>query len=400
MIRVLVNDRPLLGRRTGVGQYLAQVLAHWPSDAAAQPLGLIETLTLGARPRRPDPPALPPLAHLPRLELSPLSALRPPPDQPAGIAPARRAWELGAPIGVRLARAARRADAFFEPNHIPPARVRPTVTTIHDLSVLEVPEHHPAHRVDAWRRGLARAIETTDRFVCVSHATADAMRRVLAVDEPRLAVAPLASRFERAPDTWTPEGARRALGMPDRCWVHVGTLEPRKNVGVLLDALDRLRDADATLILAGKPGWGSTGFWRALVDHPAADRVRVAGYVTDAQAAALMVGARLVLCPSFYEGFGLPALEAMALGTPVAASTAASLREVVADAAPTLDPRDADAWAAVMRAALDDGPERDAAIDRGRARAGAYSWSATARAHSSVIESLVVKSAPPPSSKS
>jgi len=388
VIPVLVNDRPLLGRRTGIGQYLAQLLAHWPPDARTRPRGLIETFTLGTRPRRPRPAALPGLDALTPLDLRPLGALPPPAGGRPGMTPARRAWELASPLGVRAARALGRGAVLFEPNHIPPARARPTLTTIHDLSVLELPGHHPAHRVAAWRRGLERAVETTDRFVCVSRATADAMRRVLNVDESRLAVVPLASRFERAPADWTPATVRARLGLPDRYWTHVGTIEPRKNVPVLLDALGRLPGAGATLILAGKPGWGSPAFWRSLADHPAAGRVLVAGYVSDAQAAALMVGARAVLCPSIYEGFGLPTLEAMALGTPVAVSTAASLREVVAGAAPTLDPHDAGAWDAFMRAALDDGPERTTAIERGRARAAEFSWAGTARAHDALLASL------------
>lgn len=381
-IPALVNDRPLLGRPTGVGHYLAQLLAHWPADARTRPVGLLGLA------RRARAIVLPPIDEVPALDLLPLSALRPPDDRRPGITPARRAWELASPPLVRLERALGRGRVVFEPNHIPPARARPTLTTIHDLSVLERPGDHPPHRVAAWERGLSRAIDTTDRFVCVSQATADAMARVLGVDGSRLAVVPLASRFARAPAGWTPERARRALGVPERCWAHVGTIEPRKNVGVLLDAVDRLRGADATLILAGKPGWGSPAFWRSLAEHPAADRVLVAGYVTDAQAAALMVGARAVCCPSFYEGFGLPALESMALGTPAIASTAASLREVVGGAAPTLDPLDADAWARALQRSLDGGPERDAAVDRGLARAAGFSWPAAARAHDSLLSSI------------
>ncbi|GJM20063.1 MAG: hypothetical protein DHS20C14_22760 [Phycisphaeraceae bacterium] len=175
-------------------------------------------------------------------------------------------------------------------------------------------------------------------------------------------------------------------GVPERYLVHLGTIEPRKNVAVLLDALASMPESERpTLLLVGRPGWGPPAFWESLTSHPMAEYVCHTGYVTDAQARALVAGASGLVCPSVYEGFGLPALEAMALGVPVAASTAPSLVEVVADAAPTLDPHDANAWADAMRAMINHGAQRDAHIERGIARAAEFSWSKASAEHERVL---------------
>src|SRR5205807_549804 len=123
------------------------------------------------------------------------------------------------------------------------------------------------------------------------------------------------------------------------------------------------------LLLAGMAGWGDEAFWRSLREHPMARYVFTTGYLSDAQAAAVVRGAAALLYPSLYEGFGLPPLEAMTLGVPVAASQAASVREVCADAAPCIDPGDTDAWAEWMARLSEPGPERDLQVEKGHCRA-------------------------------
>ncbi|MCA9302811.1 MAG: glycosyltransferase family 4 protein [Phycisphaerales bacterium] len=386
------NDRPLSGQRTGVGHYLDLVCAYWPTDRAIELRGLGESVT-----RRKSAQTglfvFPSLEGLARLELEPVSAMRPPKD--TGLTRlkttiGRRGYERAI---NRLAWLASKRDGFglvFEPNHLPASGVRPCVATIHDLSVLELPEFHPDHRVQWWRRAMGRAMETVDRFLCVSQSTADAMVRVLGCPQDRLEVIPLASRWGRAPDEWTPALVRRQLGAPERYLLHVGTIEPRKNIVRLLDAYGtwtKAERAQTKLVLCGRAGWGSEGFWSSIIDHPVACEVLATGYASDAQLAGLVRGSLGTLCPSHYEGFGLPTMESMAMGVPTVISCADSLVEITGGTVPVVDTGDTYGWADAMRGLGDSCPgER---CERARQRAEGYSWAITARKHHDLMVSII-----------
>ncbi len=387
------NDRPLFGKRTGVGHYLDLIRAHWPSDATIGLRGLRESV--GGRAATVSGPfVFPEVSALGSLELTPLASLSIPKGsgmvRGAALQIARRGYEQATKYAIK--RASKRADfgVLFEPNHLPGAACRPCVATIHDLSVLELPAFHPQHRVDWWRRRMEHAMGTVDRCICVSQATADACVRVLGCDRDWLKVIPLASRWGSAPESWSASGVRAQLGVGQRYWVHVGTIEPRKNIVRLLDAyatLERSERARTKLVLCGRVGWGDAGFWESLCGHSVAEEVMCAGYADDAQVAALMFGSLGVLCPSHYEGFGLPTIEAMALGVPNVISNAPSLVEVVGGAAVRVDAGDTDGWAAAM---MDLARGADSsAVEAGKARAGVYSWEATAKAHHDVFAGLV-----------
>jgi alpha-1,3-rhamnosyl/mannosyltransferase len=390
--RITFNDRHLGPRPTGIGRYLERVLTHWPTERGDRLRGLAATFVPGravpAAGSPTSPPSSPTLEDVRPLSLLPLDRLRPPRASPAR---ARRTALLRRGHAMATAAAARAlhawTDVHFEPDHMPMVRRRPMVTTIHDLSVLERPDSHPAERVRTWTRWFERRLDWSNRFICVSHATAAAMRTVAGVDAARLEVVHLGPTWASTPDGWTAEACRRALGLPPTAVVHLGTLQPRKNIRVLLDALVAHADhgGPAELVLLGGLGWGPPAFWRELVDHPAAPRVRWAGYADDAQVLAALIAARGLVCPSHYEGFGLPPLEAMRLGRRAIVSTAPSLVEVTGEAAEALDPDDVDAWAAALDRLMDDDPAAEA---RGLARSRAFDWTRTARHHAAIMDAV------------
>lgn len=386
------NDRPLYGQRTGVGHYLDLVRAYWPEQREIELRGLSETI-----PRRQHAASggfvFPAVEQLEGMELTALSALRPPRDTiMSGLKATigRRGYERA--VNRLAGFAAKRSDfgLLFEPNHLPSSAVHPCVATIHDLSVVELPDFHPAHRVDWWRRAMTRAMETVDRFICVSQATADAMVRVLGCSDERLAVIPLASRWGCAPQSWSPGGVRARLGVPQRYLLHVGTIEPRKNIVRLLDAYASwtvAQRASTKLVLCGRAGWGSAAFWSSIIGHPVAAEVLTAGYASDAQVAALVHGSLGTLCPSHYEGFGLPTMESMAMGVQTVISSAASLIEITGGSVPVVDAGDTDGWAQAMRAMSE---SCDALrCERGIDRAGGYSWAGTALGHHDLMSSML-----------
>jgi alpha-1,3-rhamnosyl/mannosyltransferase len=371
--RILVNDRCLYRGGTGVSMYLRNILRAWPRGCPLQPAGF------WSQHRR----------RTPRAASSGNAGLRPLPLRPlAELGSATKlAWRVphwarrGAQklYGAAFAAESRREAyaACFEPNNIAIASARPTITTVHDVSVLDHADWHPADRVAWWKADLAASLKTTVHWIATSAFTRDRMRESLGIARSRISVVRLAARPLRRFDHDELPAAKRALGLPQHYLLHLGTIEPRKNLPLLLDAYEALGTEfrrSVPLIFAGGAGWGAADFWRRLVHHPAAPHVMTAGYVRDAAAATLLAGADAVLVPSRYEGFGLPVLEAMACGAPVICSTADALREVAGDAADLLDCDDVAGWSAAMERAVQDGRWRSQRIAAGRRRAAAFSW--------------------------
>ena len=176
----------------------------------------------------------------------------------------------------------------------------------------------------------------------------------------------------------SPASARR-LGLDGPYLLGLGTLEPRKDLPTLVRAFGRLAgELPHRLVLAGLDGWGAGPIAAAIAASGAADRITLAGYVPEADKAALFSGAELFCYPSRYEGFGLPVLEAMACGTPVVTTSGGSLPEVAGGAARLVEPGDLDGLVAAVRGLLGDAAARAAGVERGRAVAAARSWQACA----------------------
>ncbi len=181
-------------------------------------------------------------------------------------------------------------------------------------------------------------------------------------------------------DTGELDEVRARHGLPGSFVLCTGTLEPRKNLLRLIDAFVALPDelrAGHELALVGPRGWEAEEIEQRVAAHSAV--VRVLGYVSDDDLAALYQSCTAFCYPSLYEGFGLPVLEAMTCGAPVLASDIPSLREVAGDAALYVDPLDTDAIRAGLERLLGSGDERGALAERGRGRAQEFSWDRTAR---------------------
>jgi glycosyltransferase involved in cell wall biosynthesis len=232
----------------------------------------------------------------------------------------------------------------------------PTVLTVHDLAILRAPEAFPRwHRLYG-RAGLRRVLHAADAIVSVSEFSRAETIELAGVPAERVRVIP-----HGVDPVFTPDGPRA----DGDYMLAVGTLEPRKN---LSRAVAAAREAGVELRVVGARGWGG---------------VEVDGWVgeiPDAQLAALYRGARCVLYPSLYEGFGLPVLEAMACGTPVVTSAATAMEDVAGGAAILVDPLDV---AAIAQGIHEASERRDELVTAGLARAGEFTWQRTA---DSVVE--------------
>jgi glycosyltransferase involved in cell wall biosynthesis len=176
---------------------------------------------------------------------------------------------------------------------------------------------------------------------------------------------------------------RHRLGVRTPYLLFVGTIEPRKAVPVLLAAFDRVApDRPAlSLVLAGRPGWGVADVDRSLAQLRSRDRVVRLGYVPDEAVPALLRGAAAAVYPAIEEGFGLPALEAMACGTPLVTTAGTAMAELANDAAALVAPGDVDQLTEAIVEVLDGGAVVEGRVRRGLLAAGEYTWSASAVGH-------------------
>lgn len=280
------------------------------------------------------------------------------------------------------------ADVIHAPSlAVPPARDTPLVVTVHDLAFLRHPEVFTRRGVEFHRRGLAIAHREAAAVIAISEFT----RKELigsGFEPERVHIAPMAIVVPHPEPDAVLDARIAAIGIEPPYVVSVGTIEPRKGLDTLTAAVANVRRShpDLTLALAGPTGWLSV---------PGLDGqgVRRLGRVDEATLDALYRRAELCALPSRYEGFGLPALEAMARGCPVIASNTTALPEVVEDAGILVPPGDVAAWTSALTDLLDDGAARADLSARGRRRAGDFTWAASAQAHLDAYAAAGVRAA-------
>lgn len=377
-MRAVIDYRPALRERSGVGEYAYELvralLRIHPSDESGRPLELC-VFSSSWKHRLALPPELAGAVAIDRAV----------PGIVLNFTWHRFGWP---PAETLMGRA-------FDVTHslhplIMPARNAASVVTIHDLNFLAHPERtraeirrdYPALAGDHARRA--------DRIIVPSHFTAREVERLLDVPPDKIAVC----------SPGAPEWTARPVAPKEGYVLFFGTLEPRKNVGGLLDAYERLLTGPAKagphieaqavgsgfsranlpqLLLAGKATPESQPWLDRIGRPPLAGAVRHVGYVEPANRRQLYEGARLLVQPSFEEGFGIPVLEAMTLGVPVVAANRGALPEVLGDAGLLVDPDRPEELASAIGRMLSDVPFAAAAAAKGVQRSAQFSWDQTAR---------------------
>ncbi len=297
------------------------------------------------------------------------------------VMPAARLW-----THTRLAAEVRRhpPDALLVPAHVLPLTHPPaSVVTVHDVGFRYFPAAHTGRQRAYLALSTTWAAKRAARLLADSDATRRDVIRLYGVAPERVLVAYPAVDAQYTPDASPGEAAalRTEYGLSERYVLFVGTLQPRKNVGVLIEAMARA-PRDVSLVLVGRPGWGGEAerLHAAVARLGLADRVRFLGHAPAADLPGLMRHALALALPSLHEGFGMPLAEAMACGTPTLAANTSSLPEVVGDAGLLLPARDAAAWAsAVTQLAVNDGLRRRMS-ERGLIRAERFTWERAAEA--------------------
>lgn len=370
-MRVLIDYRAALRERTGVGEYthqLVRALVHRGRDGRPGPSIGVTLFSSSARDRLADDPDLDGARRV---------------DRRIPVRLLNFAWHrLEWPAAETLARADVDVAHSLHPL-LMPSQHAAQVVTVHDLNFLAHPERTRAE-IRRDYPALARShAQRADRVIAVSEFTAGEVERQLGVPRDRISVC------SPGGPCWQP----RNTVPRDGYVLFFGTLEPRKNLGALLDAYELLasRRRLPRLLVAGKPTEQSAPWLERMARPPLNSLVQQVGYVDPGRRRELYEGAAMLVQPSFEEGFGIPVLEAMTVGVPVVATRAGALPEVGGDAVLLTDPHDPATIAEAIERLLDD-PEMAARCSaRGLARAAAFSWDRTAEATVAAYEAAVAR---------
>ncbi len=303
----------------------------------------------------------------PRFELNPIRFM-----------PGRFYNQLSENLGFPdIRRLAGHCDLYHFPNFIiHPLKRGKAVVTVHDLSFARFPQYAESSNLKRLDKRFQYTLERADAIIAVSKFSKRELTEMYGVEPERIEV--IYQGVTVVPAKQIKES------LPSNYFIFVGTIEPRKNLGRLLEAWRIVRSRMTgkwkhKLLIAGAEGWGCASIREQAREKGIEDDLITLGYVEKEDLPALYRGAEALVFPSIYEGFGLPPLEAMAQGTPVISSSKASLPEVVGEAAIMFDPYNPDEIADAIIRIAEDRKLRDELISRGKERVKSFSWQKTAR---------------------
>jgi glycosyltransferase involved in cell wall biosynthesis len=367
-MRILIDYRSALRARSGAGEYVHQVVSHLASDYPGDSL----TLFTSSWKDRPEPGLK---TRWPNVHVS---------DHRLPVAPLNLLWHnLEWPRVELVARGEYDVVLSAHPL-LTPTRRAAQVVTIHDVDFLRHPERTRREVRRDYPRLVGSHARRADRVIVPSRYTAKEVAEALGVPRDRLSLCP-----PGAPGWPTPVG--RPLADNGHV-LFMGTLEPRKNVGMLLGAyqsLLRRHQNVPRLILAGSAVPAAQPWLEAVSRPPLAGHVEHIGYVAEDDRQRIYSGARILVLPSFNEGFGMPVLEAMTLGIPVIASDRGALPELVGDAGLLVSPDAEESLVSALERLLTDDRLAETLAQRGRARAREFDWHRTARAVHQAFEEAI-----------
>ena len=270
-------------------------------------------------------------------------------------------------------------DVFHATNHLlAHFKQAKTVYTLHDLIFLRYPEYHLLYNRVYLTFSMPRYLQAADIIITPSECSKRDAIEFYGLPEEKIkviyeAAAPI---FQPTREPERLAQVRQKYNLPDKFILHVATIEPRKNLGRLLDAFKQiwLEWPEIRLVLIGKKGWLYDEFFQKLQDLGLTEAVIFPGYIDEADLPLCYQLAELFVFPSLYEGFGLPPLEAMACGTPVVCSNSSSLPEVIGEAGLLVEPTDTAALTEAIRRVLADDELRTELSGRALAQAQKFSW--------------------------
>lgn len=349
--RIGVDMAATAGRKSGLGFYLDQVVTHM-EEAQTHEIVRIEKV---------------------KRDLN---------------TPRRLYWDQ---VGLPLAAAGKQLDALFVGAFSAPRFSKPIVMTAHDIYGVRFPDQFSGLAKYYWNTVLPQSMKHANHLVCVSEYTKNDIATHLSIPEERMTAIPLAAapHFRILNDVERIKQRLHVLGVRPPYVLSVGTIEPRKNYTRLLEAFAFAQRDGVQLVLVGKKGWQYEEVFRAIRKYRLEESVVWLDYISDEDLVMLYNACELFVMPSLFEGFGLPALEAMQCGAPVLVSQNTSLPEVVGHAGVLFDPTEPDSIRERMELVLSDSSLRREMQIRSIERAAEFSWQRTATETLSIIDSVI-----------
>jgi len=355
MLRIGINAHLLSAqhgyRRAGIHHYITQVLRHLPADDR---LAYYLFTSFDGRWKRPDIQQVAPAWQTESPWLR--------------ILWEQIAWPLAA---RRLNIDLLHSMAFVTPIWQP----CPTMLTVYDLSFLHFPERFPALQRLYLQTQTRRSCRGARRVVTISQSGRDDVHRHFGVPLQRIdVVQPGVDERFRPYEANEVAEFRERQQLPDQFLLHVGTLQPRKNIPTLIDALARLDRPQLPLVLVGGKGWQYEEIFAHIAALGLNKQVRLTGYVSDEELPLWYNAASVLVFPSVYEGFGLPIVQALACGTPVIAADTSSIPEATGDAALLFPPQDVAVLVKHLLTVLDNREQTATMRERGLAHVSQFTW--------------------------
>ena len=374
-MRVCLDVSAAVHRRAGLGRYAHELIAALVDQGAHEYTAFYH--------QRGAAHLVPPIDHLPHLTTA------------LNVRPWRLRTALAHFAGLGMDTLFPNIDIFHATEHLLPRlkRVR-SVFTLHDLIFQFDPGSHKPLNIAYLRTMMPRFLRAANAIITVSECSKrDAVRIYdMPPDKIRVIYEGVDPRFQPIAHRESLFAVRQKYGLPDRFILHLGTIEPRKNLPLLFEALSSSNSVQCSLFIVGKAGWLTEPIFARLKELGVEDRVRFTGYIPDDDLPGLISAASALVMPSKYEGFGLPVLEAMACGTPVIASNASSLPEVGGDAVLYAPPDDVRTWVEAIHRVLEDEALRVSLREKGLRQAAKFRWDIAARQTAEVYSEVGVVS--------
>jgi glycosyltransferase involved in cell wall biosynthesis len=369
---------PLTAPKTGVGHYTFELACALARVAPESSFDVVYPSNLPTISELNSSVSLPSNLRIKRVSIGPIG---------------RYWWSTGLPRYVRSSG----IELFHGTNYdVPLWRQCVTVLTIHDLSLLIHPETHEKRRVSRARRRLPLMARAASAVIVPTESVRGEVCEQLGLSPEKVFAVPEAARACFSPmELEATKCVRRRLGIGADFLLTVGTIEPRKNLQTLLNAFEEVAGGQSQptlqLVIVGNRGWLSEPFFVVLEKSPMRKRIILTEYLNDEELRALYSSCRAFIYASFYEGFGLPPLEAMACGAPVITSRIPALAETTGDAALLFDHTSANDLAQKILVLVGDKKAREKLSNAGLQRVSEYSWERTAQLTLAVYTKALAK---------